>query len=173
MSGTDYPCELDDAKLLHLCRVETYRSRGPGGQKKNKTSSAVRITHTPSSICATATESRSQHENRAAALHRLRLELALSIRRPMTEEFPEYWRDITDAAGRLTIKSRSPLYALAMAHIFDALEHYCGSVADAASALGMSTAGLVGTLAAEPRVWAEAQHLRKNHDQHALSNPRK
>ena len=30
---------LDDAKLLAQCDVDTYRASGPGGQKRNKTSS--------------------------------------------------------------------------------------------------------------------------------------
>ena len=44
------------------------RASGPGGQKRNKTSSAVRITHEPSGISAIANESRSQAENRRRAL---------------------------------------------------------------------------------------------------------
>lgn len=173
MLMSNHPCELEDSQLLGECRVETYRSRGPGGQKKNKTSSAVRITHLPTDTAAVSTESRSQHENRAAALHRLRLELALTIRRPLRPEAPAYWGEITDSAGRLTISVRSPQFAPAMAYVFDALEHYRGSVADAAATLGMSTAGLVATLAAEGRVWAEAQRVRERYHLHALANPRR
>ena len=53
-----HPCELTDEQLLHACRVENYRASGPGGQKRNKTSSAVRITHLASGISAIGTESR-------------------------------------------------------------------------------------------------------------------
>jgi protein subunit release factor B len=58
-------------KLLAECEVETYRSSGPGGQKKNKTESSVRVRHLPSGIVRVATESRSQYRNREAALERV------------------------------------------------------------------------------------------------------
>src|SRR5436190_20052253 len=71
---------LEDAQLLAQCHVDTYRASGPGGQKRNKTSSAVRLRHQPSGILVIAEESRSQHENRARALRRLRQALYLKIR---------------------------------------------------------------------------------------------
>ena len=52
-------------------KIETMRSSGPGGQHVNKTESAVRITHLPSKISATAREERSQHLNKKLALARL------------------------------------------------------------------------------------------------------
>src|SRR5437773_10712790 len=71
---------LTDAQLLAQCQVDTYRASGPGGQKRNKTSSAVRIRHPPSGLMVIAEESRSQHENRARALRRLRQALYLKLR---------------------------------------------------------------------------------------------
>src|SRR5437764_2607707 len=71
---------LSDGQLLAQCEVDTYRASGPGGQKRNKTSSAVRIRHPPSGLLVIAEESRSQHENRARALRRLRQALFLKIR---------------------------------------------------------------------------------------------
>jgi len=51
--------------------VETYRSSGPGGQRKNKTETSVRLTHLPSGITVIATEHRSQAQNRKLAFERL------------------------------------------------------------------------------------------------------
>jgi protein subunit release factor B len=55
--------------------IETYRSRGPGGQRKNKVETAVRLKHLPSGITIVATEHRSQAENRKLAFERLRQRL--------------------------------------------------------------------------------------------------
>jgi len=68
-------------RLLRLCDVETYRSSGPGGQKKNKTESSVRIRHRPSGIVRIATESRSQARNRLVALERIYRALEARARR--------------------------------------------------------------------------------------------
>src|SRR5271165_17981 len=77
---------LTDEQLLGQCEVDTYRASGPGGQKRNKTSSAVRLRHPPSGLLVIAEESRSQHENKARALRRLRRALYLKLRQPIAVE---------------------------------------------------------------------------------------
>src|ERR671933_2936662 len=99
---------LSDAELLRQCAVDTYRASGPGGQKRNKTSSAVRLRHLPSGLTVIAEESRSQHENRARALRRLRQALYLKVRDELPPEAltpqalqarPDYGPPL-DGAGR-------------------------------------------------------------------------
>lgn len=65
----------DDDALLQQCRVETFRSGGPGGQHQNVTESGVRLVHLPTGVRASARDERSQHRNRALALRRLRQKL--------------------------------------------------------------------------------------------------
>src|SRR5690242_9220679 len=69
-------------KLLRDCDVETYRASGPGGQHRNKTESAVRMTHRPSGIVRVATEHRSQLRNRELALERIWRALEARRRKP-------------------------------------------------------------------------------------------
>jgi hypothetical protein len=71
---------LDDAALLRQCEVHTYKSSGPGGQHRNKVSSAVRLVHEPTRISAHGDDSRSQHENKRLALKRLRMNIAMHLR---------------------------------------------------------------------------------------------
>jgi ribosome-associated protein len=67
--------------------IETYRSRGPGGQRKNKVETAVRIKHFPSGITVVATEHRSQSENRKLAFERLR-ERLIKLNQPRRRRIP-------------------------------------------------------------------------------------
>ncbi len=75
---------LPDAlqRLLRDCDVETYRASGPGGQHRNKTESAVRMTHRPTGITRVATEHRSQLRNRQLALERIWRALEARKRKP-------------------------------------------------------------------------------------------
>src|SRR5262245_58451976 len=67
------PAHLE--RLARDCDVTAFRSSGPGGQKKNKTESSVRVRHRPTGITRIATESRSQSRNRTLALERVWKEL--------------------------------------------------------------------------------------------------
>jgi ribosome-associated protein len=71
---------LTDEALLATCDQAFFVGGGPGGQHRNKCASGVRLTHAGTGLVAAATERRSQAQNRAAALARLRVRLASLVR---------------------------------------------------------------------------------------------
>src|SRR5215475_214696 len=134
---------LTDVQLLAQCEVDTYRASGPGGQKRNKTSSAVRIRHPPSGLMVIAEESRSQHENRARALRRLRQAFFLELRREFHAESlePEAIAELEDyrtarVDGRLHLGLKDPRYWPAVGVVLDVLQAVEARVSDAAALLG-------------------------------------
>ena len=71
--------EVDDEGEVEIrdedIRIDVYRSSGAGGQKVNKTETAIRITHFPTGIVVTCQNERSQLQNKAMAFQYLRAKL--------------------------------------------------------------------------------------------------
>jgi peptide chain release factor 1 len=81
-------------------QVETMRSQGPGGQKVNKTESAVRITHVPSGIAVKCQDEKSQHKNRAKAMRILRSRLLEAMQEKAHEERADQRRSLIGSGDR-------------------------------------------------------------------------
>jgi hypothetical protein len=160
---------LTDEQLLAQCAVDTYRASGPGGQKRNKTSSAVRLRHWPTGLIVIAEESRSQHENRARALRRLRRAIYLHIRDPLLPSAPPPEVELARTpGGRLDVGRKDSRFWPAVGVALDALDAHAGRVSEAAAALSVTTANLVAFLQTEPKVWQRVNELRQHHGQKPL-----
>jgi len=149
-----------DEKLLAACRVETYRASGPGGQHRNKRDSAVRLTHKPTGVVVTATERRSQHENRRRAIKRLRKAIALEVREKVRTPSDALRTVLADPAWPRASR-RSSAYLVAAAGILDRLAADCGKVSEAAKRLGVSTASVTKFLSLDSDLLAAANRIRR------------
>jgi hypothetical protein len=167
---------LTEDQLLAQCEVDTYRASGPGGQKRNKTSSAVRLRHLPSGLIVIAEESRSQHENKAKALKRLQRAFVLEIRELILPEdrTPEKiaqhpnWVGVQTSAGKLNLGVKDLRFWKVVALILDLLVECESRVSDVAKCLGISTGNLIDFLETDPKVWQEANNLRTRFGQKVL-----
>ncbi len=139
-----------DEELFRTCRMQAFKASGHGGQKVNKTSSAVRIVHEPTGIETTSSESRSQHENRHHALTKLRMRIALEIR-----------SDEKNKIDNFDISVSNPRYPLIVAYVLDELDGHGYRLAESAAALCLSTGQLVRFLEKDPELWQKINSGRK------------
>ena len=153
---------LSEDELLRDCRWDVFRGSGPGGQKRNKTSNAVRLTHLPSAIHVTATEARSLAENKLHAVRRLRLKMVADLREPIdvTHFSPPDWFLEIRHNKRIGVSHRHPWYAPAGGLVLDLLEVMHGNPAAVAVMLSVTTTVVIRLLENVPVLWAAANRIR-------------
>lgn len=153
----------DDEALLADCEVDNYRSSGPGGQKRNKTSSAVRLRHQPSGLIAQAVTSRSQHRNKRAALRLLRAKLAVELRRPAATDDDGAIARVLAAPPKSDKARRNIEYLVGIARLLDHVGAAEFAISDAAVALGATTGAVGKALTADPlaRRWVNQERQKR------------
>ncbi len=165
-SAAEY-LSLDDNALVEQCDVDCFRAPGPGGQKRNKTSSAVRLRHRPTGMSATANEDRSQHVNKRRAIRRLRAAIALGMREKIALDAyrpGEPLASCISATAKPTLKvgRRDARYYLVVTELLDVFHACAASVADTAERFGISTANLVKFFQNDPKLWERVNQMRQS-----------
>jgi hypothetical protein len=168
-----HPAALDRDVLAAECDFRATRRSGPGGQNRNKVETAVILTHRPTGIRAEASERRTQGENRRVALDRLRIKLALTVRRPMTPGGEAHFRPSAlwrsrCRGGRIVINPEHADFPAILAEALDVLDALGDDPRGAAAALGCSPSQLIQLLKEEPRALAQVNARRRLAGRHPL-----
>ena len=148
-------------ELCRHCRMTFTKDTGAGGQKRNKTSSAVQLELPELGVSASDCTERSQHRNRANALRKLELAVAYGFRK--TPSVPP---------KNIDCSISSDAYPLWVARILDlAVETVCDHRAMAARC-GISPSAMLKKLHRDPRLWQWVQNVRKERGIAPLLPPR-
>jgi hypothetical protein len=157
---------LSDAALARECEIDRIRGTGAGGQKRNKTSSLVRVRHRPTGLVAKAGAHRSQHANKLLALRRLRERVALDLREPVDldgdYEPPPALVDMLrhGAPGPGPKRKHTAAYLCGVAALLDLLESTGASLGDTARFLDVPASAVAKLIRRDSRVARKVAELR-------------
>ncbi|MBT3340863.1 MAG: peptide chain release factor-like protein [Planctomycetes bacterium] len=164
-----HPAALPADLLERETHVERTRASGPGGQHRNRVQTAIRLRHEHSGVLAQANERRSQHENLKVAYFRLRVNLAIEFRTPLTDSAfvspgeyqpSEPWQSRL-RKGRIKVNPTHADFPGVLAEVLDRLRIDQDDISRTATAFGVSVSQLVKFLALEARALQNLNARRK------------
>lgn len=172
-----HPACWTEEQLMAQCRLTFSRASGPGGQNRNKVETSVQIEFVPAGIIASASERRTQNENRKVAIQRLRCKLAVELRpasgaastaqvsdgKSTSETWQRYCRN-----GRIDIAESNNDWPAILAEVI-ALMCLCDwNISSVAMKLGTSSSQLVKLLKKHSPAFSLFNQERKTRGQRPL-----
>lgn len=178
--GNVHPAEKSEEELAKELKFEATRSRGPGGQHRNRVATAIRVEHLPTGIQAMATERRSQLENKVEALFRLRVKLALLVRSELVDEDfippgaykPSSLWTSRLRGGKIRVNPTHQDFPAVLAEVLDRLHLEEDDLGRTATAFQVSNSQLIKFLATEPAALHALNERRKAKGQKPLRTGR-
>jgi len=156
-------------QLLAECDVRRLRRSGPGGQHRNKVETAISLHHLPTGVRAEASERRSQAQNQSVALFRLRVNLALEVRRVCGPDYePSSLWQSRCCGGALKLNAAHDDFPTLLAEALDVLAALDFEPKPAAAVLRCTPSQLIRLLKLDPRALALVNRWRREHQLHAL-----
>lgn len=141
---------LSEEELGQIVEFDFFKRSGNGGQKRNKTSSAVRVSLKEFDISAEDCTERSQKLNRSKALQKLRRKIAMTFRETPTEE------ELTAVAPS---NSKYPLF---LARLLDLLESVNYSFKECGVKMNLSSSQVEKLLRKDPALWQKVLSVIRN-----------
>ena len=141
---------LSEEELGNIVEFDFFKRSGNGGQKRNKTSSAVRVMLKEFDIAAEDCTERSQKLNRSKALQKLRRKLAMTVRQEFNGE-------------KLQIVSPSnDKYPLFLARLLDLLDMVNYSFKECGVQTGLSSSQVEKLLRKDTALWQKVLSSKCN-----------
>ena len=164
----DHPAAASPEQLWAECEVRRLRRSGPGGQHRNKVATAVSLRHRSTGACAEASERRSQAQNRSVALFRLRVNLALEVRRPRGSDHVPSMLWQSRCGGGLKVNGMHDDFPALLAEALDVLAAFDADPKRSATKLGCTPSQLVRLLKLDPRALLLVNRWRSERKLHGL-----
>lgn len=176
MTLPPHPATLPLDDLARECRITRTRRSGPGGQHRNKVETAIVAHHLPTGIRVEASERRSQAENRGVALFRLRVRLAIEVRRAEATRDEDRRKIVPPSTlwksrcrgGRIEVSPTHDDFPAMLAEALDAVFVCSYEIPPAADHLGVTTSQLLRLIRREPAALVRVNAARRERRLRAL-----
>ena len=164
----DHPAAASPEQLWAECEVRRLRRSGPGGQRRNKVETAVSLCHLSTGVCAEANERRSQAQNRSVALFRLRVNLALEVRRPCSSDYVPSMLWQSRCGSGLKVSAAHNDFPALLAEALDVLAAFDADPKCSVARLNCTPSQLVRLLKLDPRALLLVNQWRSERKLHRL-----